>query len=105
MFHRHSLGPPPRTMDRVVEVAVLLLLAAMLLAAIPMMARVPVATDIAPGPMPAPGPIAAADFPDYARVGAACVAISTRSSAVDNARTARAVAITTRLLEDACFEA
>ena len=65
----------------------------------------PGATDIEPCPIAAPAPLAVVDFPEHARVGHGCVAILTRSSAVDNARSPRAAAITSALLEDACFGA
>lgn len=105
MFHHHPLGNQRRTINRVFEAAVLLLLAVLLLAAIPTMAHVPAATDIEPRPMAAPVPLAMADFPEHARVDGACIAILTRSSAVDDARSARAAAITSDLLADACFGA
>lgn len=60
MFHHHHLGIQRRTIDRVVEVAVLVFLTALLLAAIPMMARVPAATESEPRPMAAPAPLAVA---------------------------------------------
>jgi hypothetical protein len=105
MFHHHPLATPRRTADRLVEFAVLAFLAAMLLVAIPLTARVPTATDVEPRPLPAPRPVAVVDFPEHARVDSACVAILTRSSAVDNARSERAAVITSALLEDACFGA
>jgi hypothetical protein len=76
-----------------------------LFASIPTMAGVSVAPDGQPRPMPAPAPLAVADFPEHARVDAACTAILTRSAAVDNARSERAVEITSAQLADACFGA
>ena len=76
-----------------------------LFASVPAMAGAPAATDGQPRPMPAPAPVAMADFPEHARVDAACSAILSRSSAVDNARSPRAAAITSVLLTDACFGA
>lgn len=81
------------------------LAACALFASIPTMAGVPAPTDVQPRPMPAPAPLAVADFPEHARVDAACTAILTRSAAVDNARSPRAAAITSTLLADACFDA
>ena len=105
MLHHQALETNRRTIERIVEVAVLVFVALMLVAALPTMAQVPGATDIEPRPIAAPAPLAVADFPEHARVGNACVAILTRSSAVDNARSPRAAAITSALLEDACFGA
>lgn len=105
MLHHHPFGSPRRTTDRLVELAVLVFLAAMLLVAVPLMARVPAATDIDPRPLPAPRPVAVADFPEHARVDGACVVILTKSSAVDNGRAPRAAEIASFLLEDACFGA
>ena len=105
MFHHQSLDTNRRTIERVVEVVVLAAMALMLVAMLATMARVPGATDVEPRPMAAPAPLAVADFPEHAHVDRACVAILTRSSAVDNARSPRAAAITTALLEDACFGA
>ncbi len=85
--------------------AATLLAASLLLASLPAMAGTPVSTDSEPRPMPAPAPLARADFPEHARVEAACTAILTRSAAVDNARSARAAAIASSLLADACFGA
>jgi hypothetical protein len=82
-----------------------LLAAAALFASMPAMAGAPATTDGQPRPMPAPAPLALAEFPEHARVDGACVAILTRSSAVDNARSERAVGITSALLADACFGA
>jgi hypothetical protein len=82
-----------------------LLAAGLLLASLPAIAGAPAAIDGQPRPMPAPAPVAMADFPEHARVDAACSAILTRSSAVDNARSPRAAAITSVLLTDACFGA
>jgi hypothetical protein len=105
MFHHQSFTADRRTIGHIVEVAVLVLVAVMLLVTLPTMASVPGATDVEPRPMAAPAPLAAADFPEHARVDGACVAILTRSSAVDNARSPRAAAITSTLVEDACFGA
>lgn len=57
MLHHHPFGLPRRTTDRLVELAVLVFLAAMLLVAVPLMARVPAATDTEPRPMAAPAPL------------------------------------------------
>ena len=103
MFHHYPLGRR-RSADQLVEVAVLVLLAAMLLVAIPLMARAPAASDLEPRPLPAPRPVAVVDFPEHARVHGACVAILTNSSAIDNGRAQRAAEITSVLLEDACLE-
>lgn len=105
MFHGQPVATRRPTADRFVEVAVIVVLAAMLLVALPLMARVPAATGLEPRPLPAPRPLAAADFPEHARVGAACVAILTTSSAVDNGRAPRAAGITSALLADACLGA
>src|SRR5688572_28528467 len=105
MFHHQSLDTNRRIIGHIVGFADLVLVTAMLLLAIRVMASVPGATDVEPRPMAAPAPLAAADFPEHARVDGACVAILTRSSAVDNARSPRAAAITSALLEDACFGA
>lgn len=105
MFRHHPLATPRHTTAQLVEVAVVVLLAAMLLVAIPLMARVPAATDLEPRPLPAPRPVAVADFPEHARVDGACVVILTKSSAVDNGRAPRAAEIASFLLEDACFGA
>jgi hypothetical protein len=101
---RASLQPRERWTGRLGAVATLLAACA-LLASIQTMAGAPVATDGQPRPMPAPAPMAVADFPEHARVDAACTAILNRSSAVDNARSIRAAAITSALLTDACFGA
>lgn len=86
--------------------AILLFSVMILQASIPTLSQAP-ASDVAPGPSPAPAPapLAAVDFPEHARVGAACSAILTRSSASDNSRSDRALEITTRLLADACLGA
>jgi hypothetical protein len=105
MFETHSFATRRRGIDRLIEAGLLLLLAGMLLATIPMMASVPSPASVEPRPLPAPGPLAAIDFPAHARVDAACVAVLTRSSAVDNGRAPRAATITTALLEDACVGA
>ena len=105
MLHDHPLGTRRPTADRLVEAAVLVLLVAMLLVALPLMARVPAATDFEPRPLPAPRPLAVVDLPEHARVDAACVAILTRSSAVDNGRAQHAAEITSALLADACLGA
>jgi hypothetical protein len=104
MFHHQPLGVPRRTIDQLVEAAALVALAAMLLIGIPLMARVPMASDVEPRPQPAPRPVAVLDFPEHAHVDGACVAILSKSSAVDNGRARRAAEITSVLLEDACFD-
>jgi hypothetical protein len=105
MLHHHPLATRRSTADRYVEVAVIVVLAAMLLVALPLLARVPAATDLEPRPLPAPRPLAAIDFPEHARVDAACLAILTTSSAVDTGRAPRAAEITSALLADACVGA
>lgn len=56
MLYNHTLGTPRRSADRLVEVALVVLIAAMLLVAIPLMAGVPAAADLELRPMPAPAP-------------------------------------------------
>ncbi len=92
--------------------ALVALAIALLLFAIPVMASVSAPAGGKPAPVPAPAPAAlvldvrlAADFPERARPAAGCEAILLRSSAIDNGRADRAAAITTALLEDACFGA
>ena len=58
MFCHRPLATPRHSAARLVEGAVVVLLAAMLLVAIPLMARVPAPTDLEPRPMAAPAPIA-----------------------------------------------
>ena len=94
----------PRWTGRLGAVATLLAAAA-LFASLPAMAGAPVTTHGQPRPLPAPPPVAVADLPEHARVDGACIAILTRSSAADNARSARAAGITSALLADACFGA
>ena len=104
MYQNHPLGTR-RIVDRAFAIAFLVFVLVMLTIAIPTMARVPASTDIAPRPLPAPGPLAAADFPERAEIEGACIAILTKSSAVDNPRSQRAADLTSALLEDACFAA
>jgi hypothetical protein len=54
-------------------------------------------------PLPAPAPAALGDFPEQASPSGGCTAVLTISSAIDNGRSERAAAITSRLLEDACL--
>ena len=97
-------APSPRRDARRLPVAAAAALAAGLLAAlIQGMATVPASTTAPVGPLAAPQPAGAVvDFPEQARPGAACAAILERSSAVGNARSERAGAITGVLLQDAC---
>lgn len=57
-FHQPTPGVNDRIIERVLEIAIVVFMAAILLATLPTMVRVPDVTDSAPRPMAAPAPLA-----------------------------------------------